>query len=114
MSEVTQIGRHGLEAAIVKGITLVLVLLLLAPIVMVIVMSFTAATTLQFPPPGLSLRWYEEVWALLTGPDAAIARFGESLVGQPADRRRTVDRLCRWPACRPPTRWCGCIFAVAA
>jgi putative spermidine/putrescine transport system permease protein len=79
MSEVTQIGRHGLEAAIVKGITLVLVLLLLAPIVMVVVMSFTAAATLQFPPPGLSLRWYQEVWTLLTGPDAAIARFGESL-----------------------------------
>lgn len=79
MSEITQIGRHGIEAVMVKGITLVLMLLLLAPIVMVVVMSFTAATTLQFPPPGLSLRWYEEVWALLTGPDAAIARLGESL-----------------------------------
>ena len=43
MNEVTQIGRHGLEAMIVKGITLVLVLLLLAPIVMVVAMSFTAA-----------------------------------------------------------------------
>ena len=79
MSEATQIGRHGIEAVIVKGVTLVLVLLLLAPIVMVIVMSFTAATTLQFPPPGLSLRWYAEVWALLTGPGAAIARLWESL-----------------------------------
>ena len=79
MNEATQIGRHGIEAVIVKGVTLVLVLLLLAPIVMVIVMSFTAATTLQFPPPGLSLRWYAEVWALLTGPGAAIARLWESL-----------------------------------
>lgn len=79
MNGITQIGRQGVEAAIVKGITLVLVLLLLAPIVMVVAMSFTAGTTLQFPPPGLSLRWYAEVWALLTGPDAAIARLGESL-----------------------------------
>lgn len=79
MSEMTQIGRHGFEAVLIKGITLVLVLLLLAPIVMVVVMSFTAATTLQFPPPGLSLRWYAEVWALLTGPDAGMARLGESL-----------------------------------
>jgi len=79
MSEVTQIGRHGLEAVLVKGITLVLVLLLLAPIVMVVVMSFTAAATLQFPPPGVSLRWYQEVWTLLTGSDAGIARLGESL-----------------------------------
>lgn len=79
MNEMTQIGRHGLEAAIVRGITLVLVLLLLAPIIMVVVMSFTAGATLQFPPPGLSLRWYAEVWALLTGPNAAIARLWESL-----------------------------------
>lgn len=79
MSEMTQIGRHGFEAALIKGVTLVLVLLLLAPIVMVVIMSFTAATTLQFPPPGLSLRWYAEVWALLTGPDAGMARLGESL-----------------------------------
>ena len=79
MNELTQIGRHGFEAVLIKGITLVLVLLLLAPIVMVVVMSFTAATTLQFPPPGLSQRWYQEVWALLAGPDAAMARLGESL-----------------------------------
>jgi putative spermidine/putrescine transport system permease protein len=79
MSEVTQIGRHGFEAVLIKGITLVLVLLLLAPIVMVVVMSFTAARTLQFPPPGLSLRWYEEVWALLTGADSTMTRLGESL-----------------------------------
>lgn len=79
MNELTQIGRHGFEAMLIKGVTLLLVLLLLAPIVMVLVMSFTAATTLQFPPPGLSLRWYAEVWALLTGPDAGMARLGESL-----------------------------------
>jgi putative spermidine/putrescine transport system permease protein len=53
--------------------------LLLAPIVMVLAMSFTAGPTLQFPPPGLSLRWYAEVWSLLTGENAAIARLGESL-----------------------------------
>jgi putative spermidine/putrescine transport system permease protein len=79
MSEVAQIGRHGFEAMIIKGITLVLVLLLLAPIVLVVAMSFTAGPTLQFPPPGLSLRWYAEVWSLLTGENAAIARLGESL-----------------------------------
>jgi putative spermidine/putrescine transport system permease protein len=54
--------------------------MLLSPIFMVIAMSFTAATTLQFPPPGLSLGWYREVWGLLTGPDAAFARLAESLL----------------------------------
>jgi putative spermidine/putrescine transport system permease protein len=79
MSETTAIGRHGIEAAIVKALTFVLLLALLAPIAMVVAMSFTPATTLQFPPPGLSLRWYEDVWSLVSGPDAAIARLPESL-----------------------------------
>lgn len=38
----------------------------LAPIVIVVPMSFTASSTLTFPPEGLSLRWYQE---LLTNPD---------------------------------------------
>jgi putative spermidine/putrescine transport system permease protein len=80
MNGAMQIGRHGFEALVVKGATLALLLLLLSPIVMVIAMSFTAATTLQFPPPALSFRWYDEVWMLLTGPDAEIVRFAESLV----------------------------------
>jgi putative spermidine/putrescine transport system permease protein len=80
MNGSSHIGRHGLEALIIKGVTSLLLLLLLAPIFMVAVMSFTADTTLRFPPPALSLRWYEEVWALLTGPDAAFARLAESLL----------------------------------
>jgi putative spermidine/putrescine transport system permease protein len=80
MSETTAIGRHGFEAIAVRAITLVLLLALLAPIVMVVAMSFTASSTLQFPPPALSLRWYEDVWLLLTGPDAGIARLRESLL----------------------------------
>jgi putative spermidine/putrescine transport system permease protein len=79
MAEVTHIGRQGFEAALIKAVTFGLLALLLAPIGMVIVMSFTSATTLQFPPPGVSLRWYGEVWNLFAGPDAEIARLAESL-----------------------------------
>jgi putative spermidine/putrescine transport system permease protein len=39
--------------------------ILLAPILVVVPMSFTNSTTLTFPPEGLSLRWYGE---LLTNP----------------------------------------------
>ena len=75
----TSIGRHGIEAVIVKGLTFALLFALLAPIVMVVAMSFTESMTLQFPPPGLSLRWYEEVWTLVAGPNAGSARLLESL-----------------------------------
>jgi putative spermidine/putrescine transport system permease protein len=80
MSEMPSVGRRGFEAALVKAFTIALLALLLAPIVMVVAMSFTPSTTLQFPPPGFSLRWYQEVWLLLTGPDAAFARLSESLL----------------------------------
>ena len=36
---------------------------LLVPIVIVVVMSFSSASSLQFPPPGLSLRWYQSFFA---------------------------------------------------
>jgi putative spermidine/putrescine transport system permease protein len=80
MKGTTTVGRHGLEAIVVRVVAIVLLAMLLSPILVVIVMSFTAAETLEFPPPGLSLRWYEDVLALLTGPGAGIARLGESLV----------------------------------
>jgi len=80
MNGIGHIGRHGREALIIKGVTLLLLLVLLSPIFMVVAMSLTAAATLQFPPPGLSLRWYEELVTLLAGPDAAMARLAESLL----------------------------------
>lgn len=73
------IGRSGLEASIVNVLTLILVIVLLLPIVTVIIISFTSATTLQFPPPGWSLQWYQEVWGLLAEPDYDYTRLGESL-----------------------------------
>lgn len=41
--------------------------LLLAPTVVVVVVSFTSGLSLKFPPPGFSLRWYEalaDAWQL--------------------------------------------------
>ena len=36
---------------------------LLAPLVVVVVISFSSAPFLQFPPPGFSLRWYEQLFS---------------------------------------------------
>ncbi|MEO8524703.1 MAG: ABC transporter permease [Caldimonas sp.] len=43
---------------VLGGIATIAVLLLLAPTVVVIVVSFTNGYSLKFPPPGYSLRWY--------------------------------------------------------
>ena len=51
------IALHG----VLVGIALLALLLLLAPTVVVIVVSFTDGYSLKFPPPGYSLRWYQEL-----------------------------------------------------
>jgi len=46
------------------AVTGILTLLFLAlPIIIVVPMSFSSAGTLQFPPPGFSLRWYESFFS---------------------------------------------------
>ena len=37
---------------------------LIAPMVVVAIVSFSSAPFLQFPPPGFSLRWYAKLWEL--------------------------------------------------
>lgn len=54
--------RAGWFAAAVGVLALVF---LLVPILIVVVMSFSSASSLQFPPPGFSLRWYA---AFFTNP----------------------------------------------
>jgi putative spermidine/putrescine transport system permease protein len=48
---------------IFRGMVCVLATLyLIAPLVIVVIISFSAASFLQFPPPGLSLRWYDNLF----------------------------------------------------
>jgi putative spermidine/putrescine transport system permease protein len=44
------------------AVTVVVVLFLVAPILIVIPMSFTTSTTLEFPPQGFSPQWYRAVF----------------------------------------------------
>lgn len=38
------------------------ILILVAPVAIVVVTSFTSSAVLKFPPPGFSLRWYETLF----------------------------------------------------
>jgi putative spermidine/putrescine transport system permease protein len=40
------------------------VVFLLAPVVIILIVSFSAADYLTFPPPGLSLRWYQRFFGV--------------------------------------------------
>jgi putative spermidine/putrescine transport system permease protein len=63
--------RNGLEASSFRltmwGLAALSFVLLVAPSVVVLVVSFTSGYSLRFPPPGYSLRWYTsllDAWQL--------------------------------------------------
>src|SRR5260370_32299097 len=45
------------------AVCLLVAVYLLAPLAIVVIVSFSAAPFLQFPPPGLSWRWYENLFS---------------------------------------------------
>ena len=56
-------GARG-KALLLWGVTGVVLLLLSAPTVVILGASFTRGEIVRFPPEGLSLRWYAELWRL--------------------------------------------------
>lgn len=61
----SSLSSRRIENAVLATITSVVLLVTLAPIIMVVVISFTSAETLAFPPPSWSLRWYESALQLI-------------------------------------------------
>ncbi len=46
----------------VRTIAALSILLLIGPVIIVLFMSFTSSAALKFPPPGLTTRWYAELF----------------------------------------------------
>lgn len=51
--------RGGLGTAAVLALAAAVLLFLIAPVVIIVIVSFSGADYLSFPPPYLSLRWYQ-------------------------------------------------------
>lgn len=58
--------------ALVWGLAVAVLLFLVFPIFVIVPVSFSSSSFLQFPPPGFSLRWYERFFAREAWVDAAI------------------------------------------
>jgi putative spermidine/putrescine transport system permease protein len=43
-------------------VAIIALILIIAPSLVVLIVSFTSGFSLRFPPPGYSLRWYAELW----------------------------------------------------
>src|SRR4051812_23236201 len=63
MSETRQSAGFGAISfrATSTGLAGIALFLLAAPTLIVVVVSFTSGLSLRFPPPGLSLRWYQSL-----------------------------------------------------
>jgi putative spermidine/putrescine transport system permease protein len=67
MSETTAVPRQRVGVATIgfrsttAGLAALALFLLAAPTVIVVAVSFTSGLSLRFPPPGLSLRWYQSL-----------------------------------------------------
>lgn len=54
-------GRDVPLAVAIALLAALAMLVLIGPVVVVVISSFSASATLAFPPPGLTLRWYAEL-----------------------------------------------------
>lgn len=76
-SFIAGMGRR--EAMLITTATAIVLIVMLLPIASVVLISFTSAHTIEFPPPGFSLRWYQAAASMMFGPEADIVRLRESL-----------------------------------
>ena len=76
-------------AWIFGGLTLLGLLILVGPVLIVLITSFTTSASLKFPPPELSLRWYQALF--LQSNPAHDARWSGSRRLFSAIHRRPVN-----------------------
>ncbi len=76
-----------LATACLFGFTGLVLLYLVLPTLVIVPLSFSSAAFLSFPPPGLSLRWYE---AFLESGEYRLAIVNSLIIGIPAALLATV------------------------
>lgn len=55
--------RSAIGGKLLRGLSLVLVVFLVSPVLIIVPISFSSSRFLEFPPPGLSLQWYQAYFA---------------------------------------------------
>ncbi|WP_029619657.1 ABC transporter permease subunit [Pseudorhizobium marinum] len=83
---------------------------LVAPIFVVFPIAFTSASSLQFPPPGYSLRWFEQYLSSPVWISATIRSFGVGFAT--AFFATVIGGLAALALARSRSAWNGPIFAL--
>jgi putative spermidine/putrescine transport system permease protein len=72
--------RLGALRYVLGGISVLVATFLLLPILLIVALSFGSSQWLEFPPPGWTLRWYQELFADDTWLDAVLTSFEIALI----------------------------------
>ena len=72
--------RLGALRYVLGGISVLVATFLLLPILLIVALSFGSSQWLEFPPPGWTLRWYQELFADDTWLDAFLTSFEIALI----------------------------------
>ena len=83
---------------------------LIAPTLVVFPLAFTSAGSLQFPPPGYSLRWFDQYLNSPVWISATLRSFGVALAT--AFCATVLGGLAALALARSSSRWNGPIFAL--
>src|ERR1044071_3967746 len=118
--------QRSMARVLLWAVVVLVCLFLIAPVIVVVPLSFSDSEFLQFPPPGYTVRWYERFFSDTTWTDAlwrsaklstAATLFASTvgtaaayaLSGTPSWLRRTMDPLFMVPLLVPVI-----VFAVGA
>ncbi|WP_245460086.1 ABC transporter permease [Mesorhizobium sp. M1B.F.Ca.ET.045.04.1.1] len=116
--------RAALGGKLLRGFSLLVAVFLVSPILIIVPISFSSSRFLDFPPPGLSLQWYEAYLQAARGspPRCKFGHCNSYRICKPCHRvsgcdgaraRQSADAPCRIPALactddRAGNRQCGC------
>jgi ABC-type spermidine/putrescine transport system permease subunit II len=103
------IGTRGTSRLLPIYCTLALVFLVL-PTLLVIPIGFTSSQFLEFPPPGLSLQWFETYFSSPVWLAATLRSFGVAIAT--AICATLIGGLAALALARSKTRWGGLVFAT--
>ena len=73
-------GRFSLGRLLLAVVSGLVLLYLIFPVLIIVPLSFSSASYLQFPPPGLSFRWYQKYFERTEWVDATILSIQVGLV----------------------------------
>ncbi len=103
-------ARNGADGGGIPVYPILAILFLVVPTLVVFPLAFTSGPSLQFPPPGYSLRWFQQYLDSPAWLAATVRSFGVALAT--AFCATLLGGLAALALARSRSRWNGAVFAL--